>query len=394
MTGAALGGENPRGEHLRGEDLRGADITGADLTGGNLTGGDPGGGDPSGGDPGGVDLTGVDLDGMSFWSRMGSRGPDRVEVDGVRLVAGSRVRLCPRQQADIFDLALAGRTAVVESIEQDAEGRIHLAVTVPDDPGRDLGDARMPGHRFFYAVEDVQPLPPPDADAGPGRVLVAGIGNIFLGDDGFGCEVARRLAAGPDIPGVDVVDFGIRGMDLVYALARGYSGAVLVDAAPRGYAPGTLTVVRPDPVPEEPVCVQTHGMDPVRVLALAREFGGIPARTYVVGCEPGAIPVTGPDEEVVMALSPPVLGAVDAAVGLVRSLAVAMVADPDGKGGEVSEDEAVDRGTAGCRHGRDGGDAVAGDPAVPEDAADVTAARVPDGRAPGRETADVPGHSG
>jgi hydrogenase maturation protease len=332
------------------------------------------------------------MTGADFWDTMASRGPDTVEVGGVQLRAGSRVRLCPRQQTDILDLALTGRTAVIESIEQDDEGRIHLAVTVIDDPGRDLGDARMPGHRFFYAVDDVRPVE--EDEGAPARVLVAGIGNMFLGDDGFGCEVARRLAAQPPVPGVDVVDFGIRGMDLVYALARGYRGAVLVDAAPRGYAPGTLTVLRPTPSDEETVHVQTHGMDPVRVLALAREFGGIPEQTYVVGCEPGAVPDTGPDEEVVVALSAPVLGALDTAVGLVRSLAMEMVTRSDGRGGETGEEEAVDRGTAGLRPGGRGGQAVAGDPAVHEDAADVTVVSPRFGREDGGEVVDVSRHSG
>jgi hydrogenase maturation protease len=324
--------------------------------------------------------------GPDFWDVMGSRGPDTVTVGGVPVRSGSRVRLRPRGRADILDLALDGRTAVVEAIEQDGEGNVFLAVTVADDPGRDLGDARMPGHRFFYAVDDVQPLPSGTDGAGAVRVLVAGIGNVFLGDDGFGCEVARRLSAGPAMPGVDVVEFGIRGMDLAYALLRDYRAAILVDAAPRGYAPGTLTVIEPRPPSAGAIDLRTHGMDPVRVLALARALGGVPARTYVVCCEPEFIPDTGADEEVVMALSAPVRGAVDAAAGMVRSLVAEIVAEPDpgsgpdGKGGEAGEEgTVVGRHPGGRRGTRDAGPAVAGNPAVHEDAPDVA---VPDAAGP------------
>jgi hypothetical protein len=85
--------------------------------------------------------------------------PGRVVVGGVEVSAGTRVRLRPRPGRDIFDLALAGKTAIVESIEQDYDERVHLAVTPEDDPGRDLGQARLIGHRFFFAPEEVEPLP-------------------------------------------------------------------------------------------------------------------------------------------------------------------------------------------------------------------------------------------
>jgi len=81
-----------------------------------------------------------------------------VTVDGSEIRAGSTVRLRPRKNADVFDLALAGKIATVQSIEQDYDERIHLAVTVEDDPGRDLGRDRMPGHRFFFAPDEVEPI--------------------------------------------------------------------------------------------------------------------------------------------------------------------------------------------------------------------------------------------
>jgi hypothetical protein len=89
---------------------------------------------------------------------------ESVPIVGVELKAGDRVRLRPRAGGDIFDLALAGRTATIESIEQDYENKIHLAVIVDDDPGKDLGALRQPGHRFFFSADEVEVLPPGEAE--------------------------------------------------------------------------------------------------------------------------------------------------------------------------------------------------------------------------------------
>jgi hypothetical protein len=92
-------------------------------------------------------------------------GPERqenVRVFGVELRAGDRVRLWPKPGADIMDMALAGKVATIEAIETDYEGQTHLAVVVDDDPGRDLGLLRQPGHRFFFAVGEVEPMNLPD----------------------------------------------------------------------------------------------------------------------------------------------------------------------------------------------------------------------------------------
>ena len=94
----------------------------------------------------------------SYWEELERPGPDSVTVDGVALRARSRVRLKPRKGGDVFDLALAGRTAVIEGIEQDLEGNLKLAVAIDDDPGRDLGLRRQPGHRFFFRPEEVEPI--------------------------------------------------------------------------------------------------------------------------------------------------------------------------------------------------------------------------------------------
>jgi hydrogenase maturation protease len=152
------------------------------------------------------------------------------------------------------------------------------------------------------------------------RVLVAGVGNIFLGDDGFGVEVVRRLAARGLPEGVEVADFGIRGMDLVYALQEDYELVVFVDAISRGDEPGTVYVIEPKIEDDGEISLDTHGMDPVKVIKLSRALGAKRTRTLVVGCEPQVI-VSGEDyDDMLMELSEPVRAAVEEAVELVESL--------------------------------------------------------------------------
>lgn len=155
---------------------------------------------------------------------------------------------------------------------------------------------------------------------GSERVLIAGVGNVFLGDDGFGVEVVRRLA-GRELPeGVEVRDFGIRGMDLAYALQDGYGLVIFVDATPRGGEPGTVYLIEPEVEDDGEVALDTHGMDPVKVMKLSRVLGAPPTRTLVVGCEPQTI-VTGEDyDDMLMELSEPVLAGVEEAMKLVESL--------------------------------------------------------------------------
>jgi hydrogenase maturation protease len=150
--------------------------------------------------------------------------------------------------------------------------------------------------------------------------LVAGVGNIFLGDDGFGVEVVRRLA-GRGLPeGVEVVDFGIRGMDLAYALQDDYEVVIFVDATPRGEKPGTVYLLEPEIEEDGEVTLDTHGMDPVKVIKLSRALDARPTRTFVVGCEPQKV-VSGEDyDDMLMELSEPVRAAVEEAVKLVESL--------------------------------------------------------------------------
>jgi hydrogenase maturation protease len=266
------------------------------------------------------------IDGRGAWEELERPAPDSVVVDGVALRRRSRVRLRPRAGGDVFDLALAGRVAVVDAIEQDLEGNVQLAITVEDDPGRDLGERRQPGHRFFFAPSEVEPLGDEAAgDPAAQRILVAGIGNVFLGDDAFGVALAGRLAQQALPAGVDVADFGIRGMDLAYAMDD-YDVVVLLDATPRGQPPGTLYVIEVE-VDEGAAAVDAHGMDPVKVLALARALGGSPPRTLVVGCEPQTR-MSGEEEDVVVDMSEPVRAAMDEAVRLVESLLDDLIRKP------------------------------------------------------------------
>jgi hydrogenase maturation protease len=150
------------------------------------------------------------------------------------------------------------------------------------------------------------------------RILVAGVGNIFLGDDAFGVEVVRRLAQRELPAGVRVVDFGIRGLDLTYALLAGYQAVVVVDALPRGGAPGTLYVLEPDEIDDSGAAlVEGHGMDPVKVLRLAKAMGGHVERVLIVGCEPRRC---ADFEEMQMEMSAPVRMAIDRAVSKVEAL--------------------------------------------------------------------------
>jgi len=145
------------------------------------------------------------------------------------------------------------------------------------------------------------------------RVLVAGIGNLFLGDDGFGPEAARRLATEPLPPDVRVVDYGIRGMHLAYDLLEGYEALVILDTLPRQGTPGDLVVLEVGPDDIGSGDFDAHGMEPTAVLASLGALGGRLPPTYVVGCEPA-------DVEAAIGLSPPVAAAVDRAVTAVRDL--------------------------------------------------------------------------
>ncbi|MHB1535164.1 MAG: hydrogenase maturation protease [Acidimicrobiales bacterium] len=159
------------------------------------------------------------------------------------------------------------------------------------------------------------------------RVLVAGVGNIFLSDDGFGVMVAGRLGAETFPPEVRVVDFGIRGVHLAYELLEGYDTLVLVDAVSRGGVPGTVSVIEHDarsPGEGDGVisAMDAHGMDPEAVLAMVEDMGGHVGRVLVVGCEVARV-----DEGI--GLSAEVAAAVPAAVAAVHELVASITAAPE-----------------------------------------------------------------
>jgi hydrogenase maturation protease len=145
-------------------------------------------------------------------------------------------------------------------------------------------------------------------------VLVAGIGNLFLSDDGFGPEVVRRLGTADDLPpNVKVVDYGIRGMHLAYDLLDGYAALVLVDALPGEGAPGEITVLEVSDDDLGSGDFDPHGMAPVAVLASVHQLGGRLPPTYVVGCRPATV-------EDGIGLSSAVAAAVPRAMDAVRAL--------------------------------------------------------------------------
>ena len=148
------------------------------------------------------------------------------------------------------------------------------------------------------------------------QILIAGVGNAWLQDDGFGAEVARRLG-GRELPsGVSVMDVGTSGLDLAYEVMRGYSALVIVDVSKQGGEPGTLYVidVEPDDVPAEITdgeSIDPHSMDPMTMLRFVRVIGGWPGRVQVIACEPGEV------EDVGVGLTPAVEAAVDRTIELV-----------------------------------------------------------------------------
>lgn len=176
------------------------------------------------------------------------------------------------------------------------------------------------------------------------RTLVAGVGNIFLSDDAFGCEVVRLMAGRPVPAGVEVKDFGIRGVHLVYELLDGCDLFVLIDASPRGQAPGTVTVLEVDPadVTAPAAVMDAHSLAPDEIFTMLATMGGRPGRSLVVACEPADVtPGIGLSAEVTAALP----HAVRAVEEILRSSTA--------EGGRADAEEAGyggDRGGA-ARHG-------------------------------------------
>jgi hydrogenase maturation protease len=167
-----------------------------------------------------------------------------------------------------------------------------------------------------------------------GRILVAGVGNVFLRDDAFGVEVVRLLAERPQPPGVQIQDYGIRGVHLVYELLDGYDLFVLIDAAPRGEAPGTVSVLEVElPSPGAQPVIDAHSLTPDAIFGLLSSLGGHPGRNLVVACEPAEV-------DAGMGLSDPVREALPHAVRAVEEiLAQATGADPQAGGREAGNEQ-------------------------------------------------------
>jgi hydrogenase maturation protease len=180
-------------------------------------------------------------------------------------------------------------------------------------------------------------------------ILVAGVGNVFLGDDGFGVEVVRRLherrtEAWPS--DVRVVDYGIRGIDLYYALLDGVDLAILVDGTHRDGPPGTLYVIEPSTTKTDggttgevpPMMISPHDLDPAKVLQAVQAMGGEIGRIVLVGCEPESLG-TEDGQEGRMGLSAPVAMAVDEAVHTIETMIESMQAQTTvADAGSVSQD--------------------------------------------------------
>src|ERR1700722_17794132 len=159
----------------------------------------------------------------------------------------------------------------------------------------------------------------------PHGILIACIGNIFLGDDAFGVEVARALAARSLPANVKLVDFGIRGWDLTYSLMEDHDAVILVDAVLRGQPPGTLYLIEPDTndteggteISPQDIQLDAHNLDPAKVLRLAASLGGKQNRILLVGCEPTPM---DSEQDMAMELSDAVQAAVPEAVNMIESL--------------------------------------------------------------------------
>jgi hydrogenase maturation protease len=172
-----------------------------------------------------------------------------------------------------------------------------------------------------------------------GRTLVAGVGNVFLSDDAFGVEVVRRLAEHPVPDGVQIRDFGIRGVHLVYDLLDGCDLFVLVDVAARGEPPGTVTVLEvelPDADSLTSPVIDAHSLTPDDIFALLASLGGKPGRSLVVACEPA-------DVSPGMGLSEPVLAALPHAVRAVEDILASVAGDTPATAGDeqVKQQEVV-----------------------------------------------------
>lgn len=172
-----------------------------------------------------------------------------------------------------------------------------------------------------------------------GRVLIAGVGNIFFADDAFGVETVRRLTEKQLPQNVDVMDFGIRGYDLAYAIMHDYDAVILIDAIQRGKRPGTISVLDLNGDIEtfsrksshlETEIVNAHGLDPYQVVQMAKRFGGQMPRVFLVGCEPQTL-----ESDDVFGLSSIVLASIPRAIVAIESLLSHLLTTVNGQSRET-----------------------------------------------------------
>jgi hydrogenase maturation protease len=161
-------------------------------------------------------------------------------------------------------------------------------------------------------------------------ILVAGVGNIFNGDDGFGVEVTQQMLSRPHSDDVRIVDFGIRGIGLTYALMDGHRAAILVDAAARGHPPGTVSIIEPDPLPAtalapEDLMLSGHDLDPAKVMQVIGALGGGGTKVVLVACEPFDLG----GEDGAIGLSPQVTAAIEPAIAAVERLIAEFLKDEE-----------------------------------------------------------------
>lgn len=197
-----------------------------------------------------------------------------------------------------------------------------------EEPERDRETLEPPQDTWRPPAPDAPlELHEPDVSKRPKQVLIAGIGNAWQRDDGFGSEVARRLE-GRELPdGIAVIDFGTGGLDLAYQVMYGYDGLLMIDVSRQGGSPGTLYVmeVDEDEVPggsvEDGEVLNPHAMDPETVLRFIKITGGWPGKVVIVACEPETV------EEMGVGLTPVVEEAVERAVELVLETAKELLTD-------------------------------------------------------------------
>jgi hydrogenase maturation protease len=261
----------------------------------------------------------------AFLNPRGTNVDEELEIGGRQVAKGSRVRLCPPpgRRADAMDLFLSGQTATVAAVYRDLENQAHIAVIVDAAGNVDLLESN--GRYFYFRPDEIELLetsaarPAVAPRQASHRVLVAGIGNMFLGDDGFGPAVTQRLASRSIPAWAKVEDFGIRGVHLAYELlgaSPAYESTIIIDAVSRGGNPGTLYLLEPD-VGSTPIEIpDAHTLSVESVLAYLRQIGGTPGRVLIVGCEVESV---APE----MGLSDAVASAVDRAAELVMELITA-----------------------------------------------------------------------